>query len=142
MPKRKAKATWSGGLMEGLGHMAVDSGVLDADYSVGTRMEDKPGTNPEELIGAAHAGCFSMALSMVLGEKGHEPKNIDTEATVTFKQVEGDWTITEIKLTTRANVPGMSEDDFKEAAEMAKKNCPVSRALAGTDIQLDAALQS
>ena len=139
MPTRNAHAEWNGSLPEGSGTMQFGSGAFEGPYSFKSRMEEGPGTNPEELIGAAHAGCFSMALSGVLGADGHEPESIITDAKVRFdKQGEG-WAITTITLTTRGNVPGIDEDGFRKAAETAKENCPVSQALS-VDITLDAAL--
>ena len=119
--------------------MAFGSGAFEGPYSFKSRMEEGPGTNPEELIGAAHAGCFSMALSVVLGEAGHPPESITTDAKVRFEQQGEGWAITGIQLTTRGNVPGIDEDGFRKAAEAAKENCPVSQALS-VDITLDAAL--
>ena len=141
MPTRTAHAEWDGSISEGSGTMAFGSGAFEGPYSFKSRMEDGPGTNPEELIGAAHAGCFSMALSVVLGADGHEPESIKTDAKVRFdKQGEG-WAITSITLTTRGKVPGMDNDAFVKAAEVAKENCPVSQALTGVEISLDAALE-
>ncbi|HEY2636166.1 MAG TPA: OsmC family protein [Solirubrobacteraceae bacterium] len=140
MPKRRAHAEWKGSISEGSGTMALGSGAFEGNYSFKSRMEDGPGTNPEELIGAAHAGCFSMALSVILGGDGHEPESIETDAAVQFdKQGEG-FAITSIALTTRGKVPGIDDEQFKQYAQAAKENCPVSKALTGTDISLDAAL--
>jgi osmotically inducible protein OsmC len=142
MPTRTAHAEWNGSLPEGTGRMEFGSGAFEGPYSFKSRMEEGPGTNPEELIGAAHAGCFSMALSGVLGGDGHEPESIKTDAKVRFdKQGEG-WAITGITLTTRGRVPGLDNDGFVKAAETAKENCPVSQALTGVEISLDAALES
>ena len=142
MPTRNAHAEWNGSISEGSGRMQFGSGAFEGPYSFKSRMEEGPGTNPEELIGAAHAGCYSMALSLILGSGGNEPESISTDAKVHFdKQGEG-WAITGITLTTRAKVPGMDNDDFVQAAEAAKKNCPVSQALTGVEISLDAALES
>ena len=126
---------------EGKGTMAFGSGAFEGPYSFTSRMEEGPGTNPEELIGAAHAGCFSMALSGVLAAGGHAPESISTDAKVRFdKQGEG-WAITAVELTTRARVPGIDEDGFRQAAEAAKENCPVSQALADSvDVTLNATL--
>ena len=141
MPTRTAHAEWDGSLPEGTGRMEFGSGAFEGRYSFNSRMEDGPGTNPEELIGAAHAGCFSMALSGVLGADGHEPESIKTDAAVRFgKEGEG-WAIQGIKLTTRARVPGLDDEGFRKAAEAAKENCPVSQALS-VEISLDAALES
>ena len=142
MPTRNAHAEWNGSIGEGSGTMALGSGAFEGKYSFKSRMEDGPGTNPEELIGAAHAGCFSMALSVVLGAGGHEPESIKTDAKVRFDKEGDGFAITSVALTTRAKVPGMDNDAFLKAAEDAKANCPVSKALTGTEISLDAALES
>ena len=141
MPTRTAHAEWDGSLSEGSGRMAFGSGAFEGPYSFKSRMEDGSGTNPEELLGAAHAGCFSMALSLILGAGGHEPESISTDAKVRFEKEGEGWAIKGIELTTRARVPGLDEDGFREAAEAAKENCPVSQALK-VDIGLDAALES
>ena len=140
MPTRTANAEWNGSLPEGKGRMAFGSGAFEGPYSFNSRMEEGPGTNPEELIGAAHAGCFSMALSGVLGAGGHEPDSIKTEAKVRFEKEGEGWAIKGVALTTRARVPGMDDEAFRKAAEDAKANCPVSQALA-VEISLDAALE-
>lgn len=142
MPTRTAHAEWNGSITEGSGRMQFGSGAFEGAYSFKSRMEEGPGTNPEELIGAAHAGCFSMALSVVLGEGGHEPESISTDAKVRFDKRGEGWAITGITLTTRGKVPGMDNDDFVKAAEAAKEGCPVSQALTGVEISLDAALES
>jgi osmotically inducible protein OsmC len=141
MPKRRAQARWQGGVPDGNGTVKLGSGAFEGPYSFKSRMEDGAGTNPEELIGAAHAGCFSMALSVVLGEGGHPPDSIRTDAKVRFGKEGDGWAIQGIELTTRARVPGLDEDGFRQAAEAAKENCPVSKALGGTEISLDAALE-
>ena len=140
MPTRTANAEWSGSLPEGKGRMAFGSGAFEGPYSFNSRMEEGPGTNPEELIGAAHAGCFSMALSGVLGADGHEPDSIKTEAKVRFDKEGEGWAITGVALTTRARVPGMDDEAFRKAAEVTKENCPVSQALS-VEISVDAALE-
>ena len=140
MPTRTANAEWNGSLPEGKGRMAFGSGAFEGPYSFNSRMEEGPGTNPEELIGAAHAGCFSMALSGVLDAEGHEPDSIKTEAKVRFEKAGEGWAIKGVALTTRARVPGMDDEAFRKAAEVAKENCPVSQALA-VEISLDAALE-
>ena len=140
MPTRTANAEWNGSLPEGKGRMAFGSGAFEGPYSFNSRMEEGPGTNPEELIGAAHAGCFSMALSGILGADGHEPDSIKTEAKVRFEKEGEGWAIKDVALTTRARVPGMDDEAFRKAAEVAKENCPVSQALA-VEISLDAALE-
>jgi lipoyl-dependent peroxiredoxin len=142
MPTRSAHAEWNGSLPEGTGRMEFGSGAFEGPYSFKSRMEEGPGTNPEELIGAAHAGCFSMALSGVLGGEGHEPESIKTDAKVRFDKEGEGWAIKSVALTTRARVPGMDDDAFRKAAEVAKENCPVSQALGGVEISLDAALES
>jgi osmotically inducible protein OsmC len=142
MPTRNAHAEWNGSISEGSGTMALGSGAFEGQYSFKSRMEDGAGTNPEELIGAAHAGCFSMSLSVVLGEGGHDPESISTDAKVHFSKQGDGFAITGIDLTTRARVPGLDEDGFAKAAQAAKENCPVSKALAGVEISLDAALES
>lgn len=140
MPTRTADAEWKGDLQSGQGHMRLGSGAFEGAYDFRSRMGDGAGTNPEELIGAAHAGCFSMALSAGLGQAGFKPESIKTNAKVHFGQVEGGFAITKIELTTEASVPGMEADAFQEQAQNAKKNCPVSKALAGVEITLDAKL--
>lgn len=128
--KRLATARWNGGLKDGNGTISTQSGVLDdTRYSFGTRFEDGKGTNPEELIGAAHAGCYSMALSMILGQADLTPDYIETKATVTLEQVDGAFAVTMIHLDVSAKVPGASETQFMEAANAAKSGCPISKAL-------------
>jgi osmotically inducible protein OsmC len=141
MPTRKAHAEWHGSIGEGTGKMALGSGAFEGPYSFKSRMEDGAGTNPEELIGAAHAGCFSMALSLILGSGGNEPESISTDAKVHFDKEGEGWAIKLIELTTRARVPGLDDEGFKKAAEAAKEGCPVSQAL-NVEIRLDAALES
>ena len=140
MPTRSAHAEWDGPIDSGSGRMAFGSGAFEGPYSFESRMQDGPGTNPEELIGAAHAGCFSMAFSLVLGNAGHPPESISTDAKVKFEQQGEGWAITGIALDTRAKVPGISEEDFQRAAEAAKETCPVSVALKAVDISLTATL--
>lgn len=136
---RTANAHWEGSLMEGKGRVSLDSsGVGAYDVNWPARAEEPNGvTSPEELIAAAHSTCFSMALSHALAQAGHAPDTVDTRADVTFQPGKG---ITGVHLTTRASVPGVSAEQFTELAENAKANCPVSQALAGTTITLDAAL--
>lgn len=140
--KKTASAIWQGGLKDGKGLLSTESGALKQNpYGFNTRFEGSPGTNPEELIGAAHAGCFSMALSMMLGEAGLTPQRIDTIAEVSLdKQAEG-FAITAVHLTLKAKVPGASEAQFQEIANKAKAGCPVSKVLNAT-ISLDATLVS
>jgi osmotically inducible protein OsmC len=143
MATRNATAKWSGNLEQGSGSMALGSGAFEGAYSYKSRFEEGPGTNPEELIAAAHAGCFTMALSLALSEGGNPPDSLETEARVTFRPVEGLPTITAIALSTRGRVPGIDEAAFQKAAESAKDGCPVSRALASVDeITLEATLES
>ena len=138
--KKTASAIWQGGLKDGKGLLSTESGALKQNpYGFNTRFEGSPGTNPEELIGAAHAGCFSMALSMMLGEAGLTADRIDTAAEVTLdKQADG-FAITAVHLVLRAKVPGASEAQFLEIANKAKEGCPVSKVL-NAKISLDAAL--
>jgi len=138
--KRNARAHWEGGLKDGNGTLFTDSGVLEGQqYSFGTRFESGKGTNPEELIGAAHAGCYAMALSMILGDEGHTAEHIDAEASVELKEVDGEPTITAVQLTVVARIPDLDDESFQKTAEAAKKGCPVSRLLKA-DISLDARL--
>jgi osmotically inducible protein OsmC len=141
MPTSRAHARWEGTLKKGKGVMKMGSGVCEGEYSFATRFEGRAGTNPEELIGAAHAGCFSMALSMLLEEAGHPPRTIETQAEVTLEQVDDGFAITRIRLKTEADVPGMEAGAFQEQAEAAKTGCPVSKALAGPQIELEASLK-
>lgn len=128
--KRKASAQWQGGLKDGKGTVTTQSGVLSkTQYSFSTRFEDGAGTNPEELIAAAHAGCFSMALSNILGEAGMTAKSIDTEAVLTMEKTDAGFTVTEIALEVTANIPGADQAKFTECAEKAKAGCPISRLL-------------
>ena len=138
--KRKASARWQGDLKTGKGLISSDSGVLDATrYSFATRFEDGKGTNPEELIAAAHAGCYSMALSAVLGAAGLTPERIDTQAAVKLDKVEGGFAITAVHLDVTAKVPGADAESFARAAADAKANCPVSKVLRA-EITMDARL--
>ncbi len=138
--KRTADARWNGDLMKGNGTMRLGSGAYEGKYSFGSRFEQAPGTNPEELIAAAHAGCFSMALSAALGKAGHAPESVETHAVVHLEKGDAGFSITGIDLQTKASVPGISGDAFQAIAEDAKKNCPVSRALAAVPVRLDATL--
>jgi osmotically inducible protein OsmC len=140
MPTRTAEAVWNGSLMEGKGTMSVGSKAFSGAYDWRGRSGDGAGTNPEELLGAAHAGCFSMALSHQLAQAGHPPKRVHTTAKVSFeKQAEG-FAITKIELRTEAQVPGVDNAAFQKFAQGAKENCPVSKALKATPITLDAKL--
>ena len=141
MINKTATAHWSGGLKDGKGQISTESGALSTQpYGFNTRFEDKPGTNPEELIGAAHAGCFSMAFSMILGNYDAVADDIDTKATVGLEEKDGGFAITKIHLEMSAKIPGISESDFQDAANTAKENCPVSKVLAGAEITMDAKL--
>lgn len=140
MPVRKANAVWEGELQKGKGTMEVESGAFSGKYSVGSRFESDPGTNPEELIAAAHAGCYSMAFSAILGKNGFTPKSIKTEAKVHIDKDGDGFTITKIELSTVCDIPGIDNESFAKHANEAKEGCPVSRALAGPKITLDAKL--
>jgi lipoyl-dependent peroxiredoxin len=141
MPTRKASATWEGGLKGGKGSFDGESGAVGGSYSFGSRFENAGGSNPEELLAAAHAACFSMAFSGQLEGAGFSPERIRTDAACSVEKGETGFGITTMRLTTRAQVPGIDENRFQEIANKAKEGCPVSRALAGVDIQLDAALE-
>ena len=128
--KRKASAVWKGNLKEGNGTISLESGVLSkTPYSFRTRFEDAPGTNPEELVAAAHAGCFSMAFSMILGLEGMTPESISTEATVTMEKQGDGFAVTASHLDVVAKVPGADSQKFQQAAEKAKAGCPISKLL-------------
>jgi lipoyl-dependent peroxiredoxin len=143
MAERTANTVWEGGLAKGNGTVSLKSGATD-DLPVtwASRTERSDGkTSPEELIAAAHASCFSMALSNELGQAGHDPERLDVTAEVTLDEVDGAPTVTTSKLTVRGKVPDIEQSDFEEAAQGAGQNCPVSRALGGVDIQVDAKLE-
>jgi osmotically inducible protein OsmC len=140
MATRTATAVWEGGLKDGKGKMKLGSGAYEGAYSFASRFENGAGTNPEELIAAAHAGCFSMALSAGLGKSGFSPKRIQTSAKAHLEKVGEGFKITRIELNTEAEIPGIDQQKFMEHAEGAKKGCPVSQALAGTEITLNAKL--
>jgi osmotically inducible protein OsmC len=142
MPDRRAEAEWDGNLREGRGRLSLESGAFQGPYSFRDRFEDGKNTNPEELLGAAHAGCFSMALAAGLTAAGHPPGHIHTTATVSLER-EGDaFAITKIALATEASVPGITPAEFQAQAQKAKAGCPVSKALAGASISLVAKLVS
>lgn len=145
MAIRKASAVWKGGLKGGKGSFKLGSGArsgaLEGAYSFTTRFEDEPGTNPEELIAAAHAACFSMALSAGLEKAGYSPESVSTEAKATFEKLDEGWRITKITLVTEARIPGIDEAAFMEQAEGAKAGCPISNVL-NTTIELEATLLS
>jgi len=140
MAIRTGSAVWEGTLKQGKGTMKLGSGAFEGHYSFSSRFEEGKGTNPEELIGAAEAGCFSMALSFNLEKAGHPAKRVSTTATVKLEPADSGFKITSIDLRTEAEVPGMDESKFREQAELTKKTCPVSVALFGTQINLDANL--
>ena len=143
MATRNASAQWAGNLQEGSGTMSLGSGAFEGPYSFKSRFEEGAGTNPEELVGAAHAGCFTMALSLALSQDGTPPESLHTDASVHLRQVDGLPTITQIDLVTRGSVPGIDEETFKAAAAAAKEGCIVSRALAGVgEITVEASLES
>lgn len=140
--KRSASALWQGGLKEGKGALSTESGVLkQTPYSFSTRFGGQPGTNPEELIAAAHAGCFSMALSAELGKAGMTPEAIRTTATLTMENIESGWTVTQIHLAVTVKLPNADSGKFEAAANAAKAGCPISRLL-NTKITMDAKLES
>jgi len=140
--KRNGSAVWSGGLKDGKGAISTASGVLkDTQYGFNTRFEDGPGTNPEELIGAAHAGCFTMALSGQLGQAGLTAQELRTTATVSMEKVEGGFSITAVHLDLVARIPGASQEAFDKAANTAKENCPVSKLL-NADITMTSKLEN
>lgn len=141
MPVRKAEAVWEGTLQQGIGRVKVESGLFEGAYSFFSRFEEGTGTNPEELIAAAHAGCFSMALAAGLGQAGHSPRRISTRAQVSIEKVGDGFAITRIHLETEGEVPGIDETTFAKFAQDAKENCPVSRALRGVgEVTLSARL--
>lgn len=142
MPVRNAEARWEGDLVHGKGSMKVGSGAFHAPFSFATRFEGQPGTNPEELIAAAHAGCFSMAFSAALGKAGFTPTSVQTSAAVHLEKIGEGFKITRSVLRMQAKVPKLDQGKFREIAEAAKKGCPVSQALAGVQIELDATLES
>jgi osmotically inducible protein OsmC len=140
MPVRKANAVWTGTIGAGKGFMKVASGHMEGEYSAPSRFEQGSGTNPEELIGAAHAGCYSMALSAALSKAGFKPKKIETTASVHIDKIGEGWKITKIELETRAEIPDIDAKTFDQHAQAAKTGCPVSQALTGTKIELKAKL--
>ncbi len=138
MPTSSAKATWEGALQNGQGSVALGSGAYEGAYSFASRFQDGDGTNPEELIGAAEAGCYAMAFANMLDEEGYSPESVDAEAVVTLDAEALE--ITTVDLTVEASVPDIDADAFQELANQAKEGCPVSKVLAGADITLDATL--
>jgi osmotically inducible protein OsmC len=140
MPVRNAEATWNGGLKDGKGNVKLGSGAWEGQYSFGSRFENGTGTNPEELVGAAHAGCFSMALAAGLGKAGFNPQRVHTTASVNIEKVGEGFKITKIQLRTEAQVAGIDPQKFQEIAQQTKAGCPISQALAATPIELEAKL--
>jgi lipoyl-dependent peroxiredoxin len=142
MPTRSSEAEWKGNLARGSGKMALGSGAFEGSYSFASRFEDGEGTNPEELIAAAHAGCFSMALALALSQDDHEPESVKTTARVTLDASGGNVAITRSDLSTEVKVDGLDEEEFQRYADDAKKGCAVSRALGAIEIGLEARLAS
>jgi osmotically inducible protein OsmC len=140
MPTRSSSAEWNGNLARGNGTMSLGSGAFEGSYSAASRFESGEGTNPEELIAAAHAGCFSMALALVLSEAGHEPESVKTTAAVHLDKDDGGFTITRSDLETEVSVEGLDDEEFQQHADEAKRTCPVSRALGAIEIGLEAKL--
>src|SRR5262249_58575022 len=134
MPVRSANAVWEGGVEDGQGKVSLGSGAFEGRYSFGSRFEEASGTNPEELIGAAHAGCFSMALAAGLGRSGFAPQRVATSAKVHLEKVGEGFKITRIELDNESQVPGIDDPTFQDHARKAKEGCPVSQALGGVDI--------
>jgi lipoyl-dependent peroxiredoxin len=140
MAERKATAEWNGSLLEGKGRIALGSGAFEGPFSFNTRMGDEPGTNPEELIGGALAGCYAMALNATLEKKGTPARNVNVATNVHFGKDDAGFRISRIDLSAEAAVDGLSDSDFQAIAEEVKQNCPVSKALAAVEIRLDARL--
>jgi osmotically inducible protein OsmC len=137
---RKASARWEGDLKGGTGNLRLGSGAFEGKYSFSGRFEDGPGTNPEELLGAAHAGCFSMALASALAKAGHQPASVETDAVVHLGKVDAGFAITGIDLVTKGRVPGITLEEFQRTAEATKVGCIVSRALSAVPMTLQASL--
>lgn len=137
---RKGEAEWKGGVPEGSGNVSVQSGAFKASYGFKSRMEDGPGTNPEELIGAAHASCYSMALSLALAKAGHVPTSVHTTSKVHLEKRDDGYMIPLIELVTEGDVPGITDEEFQKLAEATKTGCPVSKALAAVEMTLSAKL--
>lgn len=140
MPTRKSKAKWTGKLRGGKGLVTLGSGMFEGEYSFVSRFKEGKGTNPEELIGAAHAGCFSMALALGLEKAGHDPEEVETKASVRLDPVDDGFAITRVKLETAVRAKGLDEKTLQAEAARAKTNCPVSRALTGVQIEVEARL--
>ena len=142
MPDSKGSAVWKGDLKSGKGHVSTESGALDNQpYGFNTRFEDAPGTNPEELVGAAHASCYAMAMSLGLGEKDLKADEINARARVTLEEQGGGFAVTKVHLDVSASIPGIDDETFQEVAEQTKLNCPISKLLTA-EITLDAKLES
>lgn len=135
-----ANVKWTGDLQGGEGEITTGSGTVGGTYSAASRFGDGKGTNPEELIAAAHAACFSMALTLAIGDAGHTPESVETDAKVVLKKVDDGFEIPRIELSTVGTVPGLDDEEFQKLAELAKVNCPVSKALTGPEIKLEAKL--
>jgi lipoyl-dependent peroxiredoxin len=143
MPVRTSNAVWQGSLKDGKGTIALGSGAWQGQYSFSSRFEEGTGTNPEELIAAAEAGCFTMALSANLGAAGYTPDELSTEAKCHVeKNDEGGWTITRVAMTTKASIPSIDDSEFQKIVQDTKATCPVSRALSGTEISVEATLSN
>ena len=143
MPKRKATARWEGTIREGEGTIGLGSGAWEGPYSARSRYEDAPESNPEELLAAAHAGCFTMALALILSLAEHTPESLETEATVHLRQKDKGFVIPQIDLSVRGKVPGLEAEAFEQHAATAKKHCPLSKALAAVEeVTLDAELEA
>lgn len=142
MATKSAEAKWEGDLKTGKGNVKVESGAFESQYTFASRFENGKGTNPEELIGAAHAGCYSMALSNELASAGHNPKSVETKAEVVLEMKDEGPEITTVRLISKANVPGIEKDAFMKIANGAKEGCPVSKVLAGAKITLDITLKN
>lgn len=140
--EKYSEAKWTGDLKGGKGTIKLGSGTYEGSYTFASRFENGKGTNPEELIAAAHAGCYSMALSNELANGGFKPESVETKADVLLEMLESGPTITRIKLTSKAHVPGIEKDKFMELANGAKENCPISKVLAATTIELDITLEN
>jgi len=139
--KKSARSTWSGDIKKGKGYISTQSGALDNQpYGFNTRFEDKPGSNPEELVGAAHSACFGMALSLALGEAGFTAENINTEAVVSLDEVDDGFAVTHIALEVNATIADISNEQFQALCEQTKKGCPISKLL-NTEISLNATLK-
>ena len=140
--RRSATARWRGAVDTGAGQIALGSGAFEGPYSLRSRVGDEPNTNPEELLGGAHAGCFAMSVANLVAKAGHVPEQVSASARVTLEEVEGSFTVTRIELTATGRVPTLLPEEFVRLAEQARATCPISRALAGVEITLDARLET